>query len=124
MLMSVDVLLSWWIVIVPVLEMLKSVVVALAVEEETTKTLLPGKTAPLLAESARRPKGVDVPMPIAPLVGSWNFVDVAGRVPKRRPPILSWLFVSDWKCVLLPIPMFFPPFTRSFLHDAPRRMLP
>ena len=45
----------------------------------------------MLREMANLANGVEVPMPSVPVVGSLNAVDVAGSVPKRILPTLSWL---------------------------------
>src|SRR5581483_10143124 len=54
------------IVTLPVFDTEKSVVVALAVEDETRKTL--ELVSPLLAEMASLAHGVEVPMPMLPFV--------------------------------------------------------
>src|SRR5689334_13586471 len=48
--------------------MVKSEVVALAVEEAMMNALLPGYVSPLLSEIATLPKGVVVPMPMLPAI--------------------------------------------------------
>src|SRR6185312_4082425 len=109
----------------PVFVTAKSVDVAVAVEEEMINRFLPGRTAPLLAESARSPNGVVVPMPIAPEVGSLKAEEVAGSVPKKRFPILScWLPVELAKNTLFPMPMFSEPDESGFsVSEAPIRIL-
>src|SRR6185312_15134327 len=95
------------IVVEPVFETLKRVVVAPEVEEAIVKALLKNDVSPAFKEIANLPNGVEVPMPSVPEVGSWKALVVAGRFPKIRLPMLScWLPVSDWKYVLAPMPMF------------------
>ena len=110
----------------PVFDTEKSVDVALPVEDAMMNALLVKEVSPLFKEIANLPKGVEVPMPSVPLVGSWKLVEVAGNVPKRMPPMLSWLFpVADWKKMLEPRPMLLPPDVRLLAVCAdPTSVLP
>src|SRR6185312_9047207 len=83
------------IVVEPVLETEKRVVVAPEVEDAIVKALLKNDVSPAFREIANLPNGVVVPMPIEPLVGSLKSVVVAGSVPKRRLPMLSCRFFVD-----------------------------
>src|SRR4051812_26509250 len=69
----------------------RSVVVPAEVEEEMAKSRR--LVSPLFEAMVNFAHGVEVPMPILPLVGSAKLVDVAGNMPKRRLPILSWLLL-------------------------------
>lgn len=75
------------IVVEPVLETLKSVVVADAVEDEIWNAVV--SVPPALSAIPKRDVGDVVPMPIVPAVGSDQPVEVAGSEPKMRFPILS-----------------------------------
>src|SRR5580693_4568302 len=87
----------------PGLEMEKRVVVAEAVEEPMSKRM--GLVAPLLAAMENSPQGDEVPIPMDPVVGSWNWVVVAGSTPYIRLPMLSWLLaVALGKKTLEPSP--------------------
>ena len=90
---------------VPVLSILKSVVVAEAVEEPMAKSV--ELVDPLLAWTDNVPHGEDEATPIVPVVGSLNAVVVAGSVPYTKLPMLSWLFpVTEGKKSSLPRPIF------------------
>src|SRR5581483_9409823 len=92
----------------PVFEMLNSVVVALAVEEPIANNVF--AVSPLLVWIANFANGELVPTPILPEVGSLNAVEVAGTVPNRKLPMLSWLLaVVDGKNMFEPMPMLPPP---------------
>ena len=77
-----------------------------------------------LAWIANLANGDEVATPSAPVVASANAVEVAGSVPKRILPMLSWLlFVDDAKKILLPIPMLPSPVVRLLvLTEAPSKM--
>ncbi len=61
--------------------------------------------------------GDEVPTPMEPEVGSWNCVEVAGRVPNIRLPMLSWLLaVPVWKNADEPMPIL--PFPLLILFVA------
>lgn len=98
-------LMPFAMVVEPVLEMEKSVEVAETVDEPIAKRVV--AVSPLLVCIANLEKGLEVPMPKEPEVGSAKAVEVAGTVPYIRLPMLSWLLaVADGKKVLLPMPMF------------------
>ena len=69
------------------LSTLKSVVVALAVDDPMAKSAV--LVEPLLAWRENVANGDEVAIPKAPVVGSWKAVQVAGTVPKRKLPMLS-----------------------------------
>src|SRR6185437_4301220 len=112
---------------IPVLSIEKSVVVAAAVDEPMAKSVV--AVSPLFDWIANFANGVDVPMPIAPEIGSGSELAdvVAGSVPKIRLPMESWLFPEALgKSVLNPMPILFeapvvilPP----ALAGAPRSVL-
>ena len=98
-------------VVEPVFPTAKRVVVAEAVEEPMAKRMV--AVSPLLAWMESLAKGEEVPMPIVPEVGSLNAEVVAGSEPKRREPILSWLFpVALGKKMLEPMPILLNPLVR------------
>ena len=98
-------------VVEPVFETVKSVEVAVAVDEPIAKSIV--AVSPLLVWIANFAKGVDEPIPIEPDIGRAKPVVVAGRVPKSKFPMLSWLFaVVDAKKMLEPKPTLPPPEVR------------
>ena len=110
-------------VVEPVLETEKSVVVAVAVEEPIAKRVV--AVEPLFACTANFANGEEVATPRVPVVGSTNCVEVAGRRPKSKPPILSALLMVDEVAnVLLPMTMLLLPVVRFGVVDAPIRRLP
>ncbi len=111
------------IVVRPVFETEKSVVVAVAVEEPIAKSVV--AVSPLLAEMENLANGELVPTPRKPEVGRVRAVEVAGNVPKSRLPRLNWLLaVADGKNTLLPIPIFPLPVVRLLaVTEAPNNRL-
>lgn len=83
------------IVVEPVLSMLKSVVVAEAVDEPMAKRVV--AVSPLLVWMPNLANGVVEPMPREPVVGRVSVVAdvVAGSVPKRMLPTLRKLYEPD-----------------------------
>ena len=77
------------IVVEPVLSTLNSVVVAVAGDEPMANSVV--LVEPSLAWREKVANGDDVATPNAPVVGSWKAVEVAGTVPNRKLPMLSWL---------------------------------
>ena len=75
------------------LETANRVVVAVAVEEPIANSVV--LVAPLFAWTESNPYGELVAIPNVPVVGSVNAVEVAGSVPKRRPPMLRPLPIVD-----------------------------
>ena len=71
----------------PVFDIEKRVVVALCVEEPMAKRVV--LVDPLLACTDSAPHGEEEATPMVPAVASANAVEVAGRLPKRSPPMLS-----------------------------------
>jgi len=112
-------------VALPALETEKSVVVAEAVDEPMAKRVV--AVSPLLVWMANLANGEVVPRPILPAVGSLMPVDVAGRLPKIRLPMFSWLFAApSGKNVSLPreiLPLPVPTLKPALNGLAPIRML-
>ena len=104
---------SWKSVVEPVFDTENKVEVADAVEEPIANNI--GFVPPLLAWIANCDHGVEEPTPSAPVVGSWKEVEVAGSVPKRMLPMLSWLLaVEEGKKSSLPRPMLPEPVVTTF----------
>lgn len=114
------------VVTAPVLEMLKSVEVAEAVEEPIAKRVV--LVSPLLEWMPNLANGEEVPTPMEPVVGrvKETLVVVAGKEPKRMLPSANWLFaVAEGKNICEPMPMLLPPVVSVVLVvPYPRRVLP
>jgi len=74
-------------VVEPMFDIEKSVVVAEAVEEPMAKSVV--AVSPLFVAIENLANGVLVPTPTAPDIGGIKLVEVAGKVPKSIPPMLS-----------------------------------
>src|SRR4051812_32039711 len=70
----------------PVFDIEKSVEVEFAVEEPIAKSVV--AVSPLFAAIENLANGDEVHTPSAPEVGSKKALEVAGKLPKRRPPML------------------------------------
>ncbi len=103
---------SWKSVVEPVFDTENRVEVADAVEEPIAKSVV--LVEPLTACTESVANGDELAIPIAPVVGRRNWVEVAGSVPKRIPPMLRPPEASvEVAKILLPIWIFPRPVVRE-----------